>query len=84
MAGLASRAAPADTKAVCLSIGWTFVPASLEVLVNCSGAPKALRLLRMVEGRVLPHLSRRKCMGNVSQYIGIEASVAGRCVRVPS
>ena len=29
-----------------------FVPESFEILVNCTDAPKALRLLLMVQGRV--------------------------------
>ena len=84
MAGLALRASHADASAICVGVGWTFVSASWEVLVNCSGAPKALKLLLMVEGWVLPHLSRRKRMRSGSQYIGIDGIVAGRCGRVPS
>ena len=87
MAGLASRASHADTRAILLGAGWTFAPVFLEVLVNCSGTPKALRLLLMVEGQVLPLLSRLKCMKNGSQNIGIDGIVAagvGACHPKPS
>ena len=83
MAGLALRAAPAGMSVIAKQ--WLdFCVCKFGSPCELLGCPENFETFRMVKGQGFPHLSKLKCMKNGSQYKGIDGTVAGRCVRVPS